>query len=139
MDKDLAVSLGRAARRARKALGLTQANMAEQLDVCVEFYGRIERGVSLPSIETFLCMVEILGVSAEVLLDIEARCTAMAASPTLMEPADPPEIRHLEPMLREARPATLRIVRLFLNALEQETDSRTRVRGRGTRKPPQSS
>jgi transcriptional regulator with XRE-family HTH domain len=136
MVNDLAVSLGRAARQARTALGFTQANMAEQLDVSVEFYGRMERGVALPSIETFRCRVEILDVPADILLDIETLRTKMAASSTGTAPAEPPELRELLPMLREAGPGTLRIVRLLLDVIEQGPATRKRTRGRGTRKSP---
>lgn len=133
MDKDIAISLGKAARQARKALGLTQANMAERLELSVEFYGRMERGVSLPSIETLVCMVEILGVGADVLLDIEALRTKMAASATRTALAEPPGLRELLSMLSNARPATLRIVRLLLDELEPMSVPRKRCRGSSTR------
>ncbi|HWN68024.1 MAG TPA: helix-turn-helix transcriptional regulator, partial [Haliangium sp.] len=64
MDKDLAVTLGNAARQARKARKLTQERVAEQLDVSVEFYSRIERGLTHPSLDTFLRLLSVLEVSA---------------------------------------------------------------------------
>lgn len=125
MENDLAISLGNAARQARKARGLTQARMAEQLDVSVEFYGRIERGVAWPSIGTFQRMVEVLGVSADSLLDRELLGAVMdeVATPAA---ADPPELCQLIAMLRQARPATLRLVSLYLNEVERAEARRAR-------------
>lgn len=127
MENDLAISLGNAARQARKARGLTQARMAEQLDVSVEFYGRIERGVAWPSIGTFQRMVEVLGVSADSLLGRELLGAVMdeVATPAAAA-ADPPELRQLIAMLRQARPATLRLVSLYLNEVERAEARRAR-------------
>lgn len=68
MDKQLAKSIGAAARRARKALELTQEDAAERIGVSVEFYARIERGNSLPSVPTFVRIANSLGVSADTLI-----------------------------------------------------------------------
>jgi transcriptional regulator with XRE-family HTH domain len=106
--EDLGFLLGKAVREARKALGLTQATMAERLDVSVEFYGRLERGAARPSIELFAHMVAILGVSADTLLGLDA---ARAVEPArLTRPDDPPELRELVPLLCEARPSVVRLV-----------------------------
>ncbi|MEM9491193.1 MAG: helix-turn-helix transcriptional regulator, partial [Myxococcota bacterium] len=63
MNRELAKSIGVAARQARKALHLTQEDAAERINVSSEFYARIERGTSLPSIITFARIVSTLGVS----------------------------------------------------------------------------
>ena len=42
----------KSARAARTALGLSQADVAEKLGLSLEFVGRIERGVALPSVPT---------------------------------------------------------------------------------------
>lgn len=129
MEKDLAISLGNAARQARKARGLTQARMAEQLDVSVEFYGRIERGVAWPSIGTFQRMVDLLGVSADSLLDRELVGAAVDAAPTpSASAAEPPELRQLVGMLRQARPATLRLVSMYLNEVARAEARRARTK-----------
>lgn len=70
-DADLARSIGKAARKARMALGLTQEQTAERLDITTEFYARLERGTAKPSIGTFVRMVMILGVSADTLLGLD--------------------------------------------------------------------
>lgn len=139
MDRHIAISLGKAARKARKALGLTQEQMAERLEVSVEFYGRMERGVSLPSVETFARMVDVLGVRPATLLDIHALRATLAASAALDMPTDfrePAEIRRLLPMLRQARPETLYLVRLLLDEIERASGARKGALGRARKSPP---
>jgi transcriptional regulator with XRE-family HTH domain len=72
MDKDLAAVIGNAARQARRARKLTQHQVAARLDVSVEFYSRMERGLAHPSLELFLRMLDALGVSADTLLGLDA-------------------------------------------------------------------
>jgi transcriptional regulator with XRE-family HTH domain len=57
-EQQLAATLGRAARVARRRAGLTQQDVAEGVGIVPEVYGRIERGVSLPSVPTLfrLCV-----------------------------------------------------------------------------------
>jgi transcriptional regulator with XRE-family HTH domain len=142
-EEDLGLILGKAARETRKALGFTQDNMAEHLDVSVEFYGRLERGTARPSIEVFARMVAILDVSADTLLDLGVART-VESSP-LTRPDDPPELRELIALLCSARPSLLRLVGSLLHELERGHGDRTpadtprritRKRGRRTKKPP---
>ncbi len=121
MNKELATSIGSAARAARKALGLTQEDTAERIQVSVEFYARIERGTSLPSILTFARIVSVLGVSADALLGQAVyRQQASWVPPT---PNDRPEIRRLVRRLRKARSSTVRFVNLLLKEVEERTHS----------------
>jgi transcriptional regulator with XRE-family HTH domain len=120
MDKKLAQSIGTAARLARKTLGLTQEDAAERLNVSVEFYARIERGNSLPSVPTFARIAATLGVSADTLLGQKPQESSVP--PAWLQPAlptEPPEIRRLLRMLRKATPATLRLVSLLLREIEK--------------------
>jgi transcriptional regulator with XRE-family HTH domain len=142
-EEDLGLILGKAAREARKALGLTQDSVAERLDLSVEFYGRLERGTARPSIEVFARMVAILDVSADTLLDLDAART-VEPSP-LTRPDDPPELRELVELLCNARPSVLRLVSSLLHEFEPEHGDRepagprrrtARKRGRRTKKPP---
>jgi transcriptional regulator with XRE-family HTH domain len=127
MDKDLAVTMGKAARQARKALQLTQERVAEQLDVSVEFYSRIERGVAHPSTDTFVRMLSVLSVSADTLFGLDvARETAGAHAP--ISPDDPPEVRRLVAILRTARPSTLRVIGALLNEFDRVSARRRRTR-----------
>jgi transcriptional regulator with XRE-family HTH domain len=70
MDQPLAERIGVEARRARGALGLTQQDAAERIGVSVEFYARIERGGTLPSVPTLQKLASSLGTSADALLGI---------------------------------------------------------------------
>ena len=128
MDKDLAVTVGNAARQARKALQLTQERVAEQLDVSVEFYSRIERGIAHPSTDTFVRMVSVLGVSADTLLGLDAARAAARARFALPAADDPPEVRRLLKTLRTARPGTLRVVNALLNEIDRVSGTRPSAR-----------
>ena len=127
MNKELAKTIGTAARQARKSLHLTQEDAAERIDVSVEFYARIERGTSLPSILTFARVVAALGVSADALLGRPmsfVSANAVWAAPT---PADSPEIRRLLRRLRKAEPSALRVVNMLLKELERVPASNEQV------------
>lgn len=64
------VRLGKLARARRKELKLTQENVAEKMNISVGFYGHIERGTRVLSIETLYRLCTVLGVSADYLMDI---------------------------------------------------------------------
>lgn len=65
MDK---LTMGDRIKEARKRQKLTQEQLAERLDVSVEFVGQIERGLKLPSMQVFIKLIEALRVSADYLL-----------------------------------------------------------------------
>ena len=65
MDK---LTMGDRIREARKQKAFTQEQLAEKLDVSVESVSHIERGTRLPSIQVFIKIIEVLGVSADYLL-----------------------------------------------------------------------
>ena len=125
MDKDLAKSIGSAARLARASLELTQEDAAERIRVSVEFYARIERGNSLPSVPTFARIAGSLGVSADELLGRSQPGTRGAPAWLQAEPpTDAPEIRRVLRLLRKASPATLRLVTMLLKELGEQDDAR---------------
>ncbi|MFP2934834.1 helix-turn-helix transcriptional regulator, partial [Pyxidicoccus sp. 3LG] len=76
MDKKLATTIGAAARAARTRLELTQADVAERIDVATEVYGRLERGGMLPSVQTLLKLCHELHVSADELLGLASHGAA---------------------------------------------------------------
>lgn len=115
MNKELAKTIGAAARQARKALQLTQLDASDRVGVSVEFYARIERGSSLPSILTFARIVSGLGVSADVLLGVTTNGTLKNWAPALV---DDPANRRLLRRIRKARPSALRLIELLLKELE---------------------
>jgi transcriptional regulator with XRE-family HTH domain len=122
MNKELAKSIGTAARQARTALELTQEDAAERIEVSVEFYARIERGNSLPSVPTLARIAGVLGVSADALLGRTA--FVPGGGPAWMHvtpPTEAPEIRRIMRMLRRASPGTLRLVTMLLKEIERHT------------------
>lgn len=128
MDKELAESIGTAARSARTSLKLTQEDAAERVGVSAEFYARIERGNALPSVPTLARISTSLGVSADSLLgrvaprsddSEEQHAPAQAQPPTTAAPTDGPELRRLARRLRKASPVTLRLVALLVKELER--------------------
>jgi transcriptional regulator with XRE-family HTH domain len=136
MDNELAITLGNAARQARKALGLTQERVAEQLGVSVEFYSRIERGRALPSTETFERMVSVLDVSADTLFGLPTVRPAAPATYALPAGDDPPEVRRLVAALPGARASTLRVISALLSEFERVSETHRRPRKRGHKPPP---
>lgn len=110
MEKDLANKIGKASRSAREALGLTQAEAAELLSLSTEFYARIERGQTLPSVPTLAKMARDLHVSADVLLGSVER--SRPGSRTTAE-GDPPELRRLIRRLRNAPERAVRVLNLL--------------------------
>ena len=65
MDK---LTMGDRIREARRHKGFTQEQLAEILDISVEFVSHIERGSRLPSMQVFVKLIEVLNVSADYLL-----------------------------------------------------------------------
>lgn len=60
--------LGMMIRQARKKNGFTMENLAEKADIGVTFLGEIERGKKMPSLETFIRLVEAMNVSSDYIL-----------------------------------------------------------------------
>jgi len=136
MDTDLAKTIGGAARAARHRLELTQAEVAERVGIATEFYSRIERGGTLPSVPTLVKLAEVLAVPTDVLLG--------------RSPLDNPTSAPLDPLDRAARtgsrakrlvaqrlshasPEALRVVRLVLTAFEKAEAARPRRKGSSKR------
>jgi len=67
-EKQLRQQLGRELRRARLALQLTQAEVAERVETDPETISRLERGTSLPSLTRLLVLAETLNVTVASLL-----------------------------------------------------------------------
>jgi len=121
-DANLKITIGKSARAARVALGLSQADVAEKLGLSLEFVGRIERGVALPSVPTLVSLSALLAISNDVLLGIVSERTTRAhQSPP---PPHQSRIRRLlDRRLNRAPDSTLRVVNLLL--AEFENSART--------------
>ena len=59
---------GQRVREQRKANGWTLEQFAEKAGLSPNYVGDIERGKKSPSLETFIRIVEVLGVSADALI-----------------------------------------------------------------------
>lgn len=122
MDTELAKKIGDAAREARKAFGLTQEDVAERAGISFEFYARIERGGTLPSVPTLVRIADALAVSADVLLGRAGPGTLLVAEPPpSLSTGEPPEVRRLVRRLRKADPRTVKLLGLIATELEERS------------------
>lgn len=63
--------LGSMLKKARQKKGYTQEVLAEKADIGLMYYGEIERGVKMPSINVFIKIIDALEVSADYILQNE--------------------------------------------------------------------
>jgi len=131
MASELAKSIGHAARAARVGLGLTQAEAAESIGISNEFYARIERGQTMPSVPTLARMSAALKVSADHLFGRarpeERHAVAKGRRLATSRPegeSDSPELRRVIRRLRNAHHKTVHLVALVTSALDKKSTSR---------------
>ena len=67
------VSLGMMVRTRRKAMGLTQVQLAKRINMCASFVGHVERGTRKLSVETLREICVVLKLSADALLGLGFR------------------------------------------------------------------
>lgn len=67
-NSDYRTSIGKAVRRERLKLGLTQEELAERTDTHPSFIGQLERGVKAASLETLKRLSSVFGISSSDLL-----------------------------------------------------------------------
>lgn len=61
-------TMGDRIKEARKKNRLTQEQLAERVDVSLEYISQIERGLKMPSMQLFIKLIEVLDASADYLL-----------------------------------------------------------------------
>lgn len=66
-DTDLK-SIGKRICERRKLMGLTQENLAEQMDVSIQMISNLERGVKAIRIDNLVRLSQILGISTDYIL-----------------------------------------------------------------------
>lgn len=110
MDKKLAASIGSAARAARQRARLTQADVAERVGIASEVYGRLERGLMLPSVVTLRNLCAALAASADELLGLREPDGSWVAAEPPPSYGDSPELRRL---IRRAQGLDRRKLRLL--------------------------
>ncbi|MFZ4614864.1 MAG: helix-turn-helix domain-containing protein [Rectinemataceae bacterium] len=78
MDNPLRTALARNLKLGRKALGLSQAALAEKADISAGFVGEIEIGNKFPTDDTLLKLAEALGLPVYRLLMTESEILSEA-------------------------------------------------------------
>jgi transcriptional regulator with XRE-family HTH domain len=118
-------TLGKNAQAARVRQELTQADVAERIDLATEVYGRIERGRAFPSIPTFWRLCHVLHESADRLLGLPAGTMPpgpwQVAEPPPPYSEHPPELRRLIRTLQGFKPDEWRTLRKFLVTLKKQS------------------
>ena len=71
MGFNLSKNLGSRVRDLRTRAGLTQAQLADRVDLSHEFLSRLERGLKTPSLDTAHRIAEALGLAMRDLFDFE--------------------------------------------------------------------
>ena len=61
-------TIGKNIRKFREIKKLRQEDLAEKTDLTTKYIGMIERGEKIPSLETFINILNSLGVSADMVL-----------------------------------------------------------------------
>lgn len=117
----LSKALGDAAREARQRAGLTQADVAERIGVATEVYGRLERGLLMPSVPTLRRICVALNLSADALLALKSSHSSLweEASPPV-EYEEPPAMRRLLRNVRKLSPIQIRALSLVASTLRRE-------------------
>jgi transcriptional regulator with XRE-family HTH domain len=115
-------SLGEVCRTVRERQGLTQAQVAKQACLAPEIYGRIERGGMMPSVPTLRKLSLILGISTDVLLELNRADVAPSLEAPTPEGNLSPELRQLVRMLRGWSSARVKRLIRVAKVLESPSD-----------------
>jgi transcriptional regulator with XRE-family HTH domain len=110
-EKALAQHVGKCLRQARRSRKWTQAQVADAIGLSARFYGRIERGAGLPSMETFVDLVTLFGLSPSAVLGGKLE-------PTAWPGGDPPILRRIARHLRRAPASVRALVRELLDEID---------------------
>jgi transcriptional regulator with XRE-family HTH domain len=114
-------TLGQQARAARERLGLTQAQVAQQLDLVPDILGHIERGQMVPSVLTLRRLALVLGLSTDVLLALTPADVAPWVDEPTPELKQVPELRRTLRMLRGWSPGKVKMLNRALALIERTT------------------
>ncbi|HYO53359.1 helix-turn-helix transcriptional regulator [Archangium sp.] len=116
----LSKSLGDTAREARQRAGLTQADVAEHIGVATEVYGRLERGLLMPSVPTLRRLCLALNLPADALLSLGSAQPPAWADPSPLPENEGPQMRRLMRHVRKLSPAQLRALSLVAATLRRD-------------------
>ena len=76
-------TIGKNIRKFRLARKLRQEDLAEKTDLTTNYIGMVERGEKIPSLETFIKIVNALGVSSDMVLTDRYTCEAVKANTSI--------------------------------------------------------
>ena len=116
VDTRLAAGLGAVARAARTHAGLTQADVAELVNLAPEVYGRLERGKMLPSVPTLRRLCVSLGISADLLLGLGGKPLQVAERPIHYHPSA--DLRRVERQVQKLDRRQLRLLAMLMGQLK---------------------
>jgi transcriptional regulator with XRE-family HTH domain len=111
--------LGDAAREARQQAGLTQADVAERIGVATEVYGRLERGLLMPSVPTLRKLCLALHLGADRLLALDSACPPQWTENPLPSTKEGAPMRRLMRHVRQLGPSQLRTLSVVASALQR--------------------
>lgn len=127
MKTELGVHLGTRARTARKLLGLTQADVAEQVGLAREVYARLERGNMLPSLNTLRRLCKMLRVPPHELLALDADFEPSWGEPRpAPQETEPASLRELRKKLRGLSRANLKLMNVLAGSLPPSSGRKRR-------------
>jgi transcriptional regulator with XRE-family HTH domain len=118
----LQLSLGETARAARERLGLTQAQVAQQMSLAPNVYGRIERGGMMPAVPTLRKLALTLAISADTLLALSREEVTASVEDPAPQGNLSPELLLLVSMLRGWSPAKVKRLIRVLKVMENAPD-----------------
>jgi transcriptional regulator with XRE-family HTH domain len=99
---------------------LTQADVAERIGVATEVYGRLERGLLMPSVPTLRRLCLALHLPADVLLALGSAHPPAWAEPPAPPENEGPQMRRLIRHVRKLSPAQLRALSVVAATLRRE-------------------
>jgi transcriptional regulator with XRE-family HTH domain len=116
MNEKLRSFRGEVARAARERLGLTQDEVAHEVDLVPSVYGYIERGNLVPSVPSLRRLCLVLGISSDALLGVCPPRVAATVEGARSEEAPCQEFEHITQQLRTWSPKRLRMLGKILRA-----------------------
>lgn len=119
LRRRLSKRLGEVARAARLQAGLTQVDVAERIGMATEVYGRLERGLMLPSVLSLWRLCVTLRIPADHLLGFSSEQPPSWA-PTPPVERESAQVRRLMRSVRKLKASQLRTLRLMVASLLRE-------------------
>lgn len=125
---ELAQRIGATARAARLQAKFTQADVAERVGLQPEVYGRLERGVMMPSVPTLRKIAVVLKLPSDVIIGLAEERIKVDRTPA--EGESSVELRRLLRNLRTMTPEQLKLFRTLAHAFHKTGKQGARKRGR---------